>query len=127
MVLLQCPHCDDEIELDDGSFGLFDCPHCENEFEWEDSDDDEVGNFEPIGTESMNVHFKKAGIILALTVVSMAVLTFFLFLLNGESIGDSFVWTFYAAVIAAAVWIPVSFIPSILHLIWHYLKSLRDD
>ncbi len=127
MVLLQCPHCDDEIELDDGSFGLFDCPHCENEFEWEDSDDDEVGNFEPIGTESMNVDFKKAGIILALTVVSMAVLTFFLFLFNGESIGDSFVWTFYAAVIAAAVWIPVSFIPSIMYLIWHYLKSLRDD
>lgn len=127
MVLLQCPHCDDEIELDDGSFGLFDCPHCENEFKWEDSDDDEVGNFEPIGTESMNVDFKKAGIILALTVVSMAVLTFFLFLFNGESIGDSFVWTFYAAVIAAAVWIPVSFIPSIMYLIWHYLKSLRDD
>ena len=77
MVLLQCPHCDDEIELEDGFFGLFDCPHCENEFEWESPNGDEVGNFEPIGTESMNVHFKKAGTILALTLISMAGITFF--------------------------------------------------
>ena len=127
MVLLQCPHCDDEIELEDGFFGLFDCPHCENEFEWESPNGDEVGNFEPIGTESMNVHFKKAGTILALTVISMAGITFFIFLFNGESIGDSFGWMFFAAMITAAVWIPVSFIPSIIYLIWHYVKGRQDD
>ncbi|MBT6972677.1 MAG: hypothetical protein HOA04_06205 [Euryarchaeota archaeon] len=36
MVEIQCPHCEEDIELEDGVFGLFDCPHCNNEFEFED-------------------------------------------------------------------------------------------
>ena len=39
MVEIECPHCDEDIELDD--FGLFDCPHCDEEFIWEDEDDEE--------------------------------------------------------------------------------------
>ena len=34
MPIIQCPHCDDEIALDEGQSGLFDCPHCDKEFEW---------------------------------------------------------------------------------------------
>ena len=34
MVLIECPHCAEDIELDDASFGLFECPFCEEEFEW---------------------------------------------------------------------------------------------
>ena len=34
MVEIQCPHCDEGIELEDDVFGLFDCPFCEEEFEW---------------------------------------------------------------------------------------------
>ena len=34
MVEIQCPHCVEIIELEDGLFGLFDCPLCEAEFEW---------------------------------------------------------------------------------------------
>ena len=34
MVEIECPHCDEGIELDDDVFGLFDCPHCDEEFEW---------------------------------------------------------------------------------------------
>jgi hypothetical protein len=34
MVLIQCPHCEEEVELDDDTFGEFQCPHCEGEFEW---------------------------------------------------------------------------------------------
>lgn len=34
MTLIQCPHCVEDIELEDGSSGLFDCPHCNGEFEW---------------------------------------------------------------------------------------------
>ncbi|MBT4406878.1 MAG: hypothetical protein HOB52_05285 [Euryarchaeota archaeon] len=34
MVEIQCPHCDEDIELDDGASGLFDCPHCDEEFSW---------------------------------------------------------------------------------------------
>ncbi|MAE78441.1 MAG: hypothetical protein CL967_01505 [Euryarchaeota archaeon] len=36
MVEVQCPHCDEDVELEDGIFGLFHCPHCNNEFEFED-------------------------------------------------------------------------------------------
>ena len=34
MVVIECPHCDEEIEMDDGAFGLFECPYCEGEYEW---------------------------------------------------------------------------------------------
>ena len=34
MVEILCPHCDDEIEFDDDSSGVFACPYCEGEFEW---------------------------------------------------------------------------------------------
>ena len=34
MVKLQCPHCDEDIELDDGDSGMFNCPYCSEEFYW---------------------------------------------------------------------------------------------
>ncbi len=34
MVEILCPHCDEEIELDDDSSGVFACPYCDGEFEW---------------------------------------------------------------------------------------------
>lgn len=34
MVEILCPHCDEEIELDDDSSGVFACPYCDEEFEW---------------------------------------------------------------------------------------------
>ena len=36
MVVIQCPHCGEDVELEDGASGLFDCPYCKNEFEFED-------------------------------------------------------------------------------------------
>ncbi len=36
MVVIQCPHCGDDVELEDGESGLFDCPYCKNEFDFED-------------------------------------------------------------------------------------------
>ncbi len=41
MVEIQCPHCEEDIELEDGASGLFDCPHCDEEFSW--GSDTEVG------------------------------------------------------------------------------------
>ena len=29
-----CPHCDEELELENDASGDFECPHCEGEFEW---------------------------------------------------------------------------------------------
>jgi hypothetical protein len=34
MVEILCPHCEEEIELDDDVIGEFACPYCEGEFEW---------------------------------------------------------------------------------------------
>ncbi len=40
MVEIQCPHCEEVVELEDNSFGLFDCPHCGDTFEYESSSSD---------------------------------------------------------------------------------------
>ncbi len=29
---IECPHCEEDVLLDDRAHGLFDCPHCNNEF-----------------------------------------------------------------------------------------------
>ena len=34
MVEILCPHCEEQIALDDDSSGEFICPYCEGEFEW---------------------------------------------------------------------------------------------
>ena len=44
MVVIQCPHCSLEVELDDGVSGLFDCPHCGEEFEWGEIDEENDGS-----------------------------------------------------------------------------------
>ena len=55
MVIIQCPHCEEDIELEDDVYGLFDCPLCDEEFIWEDDDNDEdvsneyEDNFSPVG------------------------------------------------------------------------------
>ena len=38
MVEIECPHCEEDIELDDGVFGIFECPECNEEFEYEDEE-----------------------------------------------------------------------------------------
>ena len=34
MVVIQCPHCGEDVELEDGASGLFDCPYCNKDFAW---------------------------------------------------------------------------------------------
>ena len=36
MVEILCPHCEEEIALDDDAYGEFSCPYCDGEFEWGD-------------------------------------------------------------------------------------------
>jgi len=46
MVVIQCPHCGDDVELGDGASGLFDCPYCGKDFAWNgdfETDDLKVG------------------------------------------------------------------------------------
>ena len=35
MVAIQCPHCQEDVELEGGETGLFDCPYCNNDFTWD--------------------------------------------------------------------------------------------
>ena len=35
MSLIQCPHCGEDIELEDGASGLFVCPYCDKDFTWD--------------------------------------------------------------------------------------------
>ena len=46
MVEILCPHCDEEIELDDDASGTFACPFCEGEFEWNLEEEDDIEDFE---------------------------------------------------------------------------------
>ena len=50
MVVIQCPHCSLEVELDDGESGLFDCPHCGEEFQWGEIDE-EIDHKKPTGSD----------------------------------------------------------------------------
>mgnify|MGYP001290857382 FL=1 len=44
MVVIQCPHCVEDLELEDGASGLFDCPYCGKDFEWNgDFQTDDLG------------------------------------------------------------------------------------
>jgi hypothetical protein len=53
MVEILCPHCEEEIEIEDDASGEFACPHCDGEFEWnvdapaEEADTDMYGP--PVG------------------------------------------------------------------------------
>ena len=38
MVIIQCPHCGEDVELEDGVSGLFDCPYCDNEISFGDNE-----------------------------------------------------------------------------------------
>ncbi len=38
MVVIQCPHCGKNVELEDGASGLFDCPQCEQDFSYGNDD-----------------------------------------------------------------------------------------
>ena len=35
MVVIQCPHCGKDVELEDGTSGSFDCTYCKKDFVWD--------------------------------------------------------------------------------------------
>ena len=59
MVEIQCPHCDKNIELEDGISGMFDCPYCHNEFIWgNEKQTKQISNQHINHHESMPLAFK---------------------------------------------------------------------
>ena len=70
MVEIRCPHCEEDVELEEDAFGLFDCPHCNKEYEYESS---------PVN-HKLNKNQKKGLLISSL--VSIIVITCGVFLTN---------------------------------------------
>jgi len=73
MVEIQCPHCEEGIELENDVFGLFVCPHCDEEFSWEDDDyDEEISNYEHKGFNNPLMAIVGLFIILVAVIVGFA-------------------------------------------------------
>ena len=73
MVEIQCPHCEEGIELEDDVFGLFVCPHCDEEFSWEDDDyGEEISNYEHIGFNNPLMAIVGSFIVLVAVIVGFA-------------------------------------------------------
>ena len=69
MVVIQCPHCSLEVELDDEVSGLFDCPHCGEDFQWGEIDE-EIDHKKPTGSDwAMSRVPRYVGIVVILGVV----------------------------------------------------------
>jgi hypothetical protein len=57
MVEIQCPHCEEDVELEKGGSGLFDCPHCNNEFEFIDT--------------QTTISYRPKGVVIILLIISL--------------------------------------------------------
>ena len=109
MVEIQCPHCEDEIELEDGVFGLFDCPYCNQEFEWEDD--------ESLLSNPITIFVKI--FLLSTSFIIFSVFVIFFFLVGGDGI----VLTPYFLLILSPVLIPLALLPSCIYLFRHRIQK----
>ena len=85
MVEIQCPHCVEIIELEDGLSGTFDCPYCNNEFIWGDNKKTkQISNQHISHYEPMPLGFKIGfGIIVGLILLVIFGYLFLLILFDG--------------------------------------------
>ena len=85
MVEIQCPHCVEIIELEDGLSGTFDCPYCNNEFIWGDNKKTkQISNQHISQYEPMPLGFKIGfGIIVGLILLVIFGYLFLLILFDG--------------------------------------------
>jgi hypothetical protein len=77
MVEILCPHCEEEIELDDDAVGEFSCPYCDGEFEWGEPEEEETdldfGDFNKVHSGSANLIYKPAMLAFTLVMVIITV------------------------------------------------------
>ena len=109
MVEIQCPHCEDDIELEDGEFGLFDCPSCNQEFEWEDD--------ESLPSNPITIFVKI--FLLSTSFIILVVFVILLFLGGAEAI----VLTPYILLMLSPVLIPLALLPSCIYLFRHWIQK----
>ena len=93
MAVIQCPHCGEDIELEDGVSGLFDCPYCDNEFEFP------FGTNELVATTLFHRSqlFMSRGMKIGLAIIALGVITFIGFLIFEDGGGGT--WNNYAATV----------------------------
>ena len=77
MVEILCPHCEEEIELDDDAVGEFSCPYCDGEFEWGEPEEEEAdldsGDFNKVHSGSIDLIYKPAMLAFTLVMVIITV------------------------------------------------------
>ena len=113
MVVLECPLCAEEVQLDDGATGHFVCPHCDGEFEW-GPQRDACG--------------KTIGSILGFFFITTLVffcLSSGLIFFNGYQLDEALGLTLFLAIIAP-VWIPLAFVPFFIHRGYLFIQRLRE-
>ena len=81
MVEIQCPHCEEVVELEDNSFGLFDCPHCGEEFSWGKMKEESLFDS---GKSALRL-IVKWGLYLSLAVFTLSVISFIPLVIIGDS------------------------------------------
>jgi len=101
MVEIQCPHCEEEIELPDDGLGLFDCPHCEEEFSYGGDE-----KYAPSFVNRIQL-FMSMGMKIGLAIIAIAVITFIGFAIFNDDGGVyGGIWVFIPAGICA-IGIPI--------------------
>ena len=77
MVEILCPHCEEEIELDDDAVGEFSCPYCDGEFEWGEPEEEEAdldfGGFNKVHSGTIGLIYKPAMLAFTLVMVIITV------------------------------------------------------
>ncbi len=102
MVEIQCPHCEEDIELEDGASGLFDCPYCDNEFSFGDNELVAPTLFRP------SQPFMSMGMKIGLAIIAIGIITFIGFAIFNDDSGEfgSGMWIFIPCGILA-IGIPI--------------------
>ena len=88
LVEIECPHCEEDIELDDDEFGLFECPYCEEEFLWEqESNGIEIKPPEELSLSDLRYFVPPAVLIGGLIIIGLILLSIVNAWANGMSCG----------------------------------------
>ena len=84
MIVIQCPHCEEDVELEEGSSGWFSCPHCDEDFSHGEADGEIYSLY------SQTQLFMSPGMIIGLTIFGIGLIWFMLLIpsTSGGGLGN---------------------------------------
>ena len=59
MTVIECPHCAEDLEMDDDAYGLFECPYCSGEYEWGEAPKKKTPKYNFKSRETINERTQK--------------------------------------------------------------------